>query len=339
MKQEKFYFFFFAVYFFFWLFVSFGIHPHPDVLDHWGWSRKLQWGYLTNPPMISYWMRFLDLFIPHREWTIQLGGIISSTAVLVAAYWAAKGFLNTKETKFYLLILAGGFYYSLMTQFWTIEQPYNFFWFLALGSWGRYLTEKNILWLYGCSIFFALGILSKYIIVLFAITTFLFLFFDKKEWKIFTNLHFYLAILLGLLILFPHLYWNYQRDFASFKFLLTKGFEENISWKNLWQVQLGHLAFFSFFFSLPAWFALLKKKKQLSFSNEKYSFLFIHSIIPILFFSYSSMTGRTADPNWMAGGYITVFIVLAKYFSYLFKEKKKFAVFFCYISSYTILLA
>lgn len=334
-RQKKFLFSFFSLFFFFWLLVSFGTNIHPDVLDHWGWSQKLAFGYANNSPMISYLMRATSYFISNDIWAIRIGGIGSTLLILIAAYWAARAFLNHQESNFYLLILGANFYFSLLTQFWTIEQPYVFFWFLLLGAWARYINSKKVKWLFASSVFFALGILSKYIIGLFAIIIFFWLLCDKEHRPLLKNPYLYLAALVGIIILLPHLYWNYQRDWITLKFVFYKGIDEQTSWNNLWQVQLSHLFFYSIFFSLPAWLVFFFHKKFSFFNKSKFLLIALHSTIPIIFFSYSSFTGKIADPNWMAAAYISLFLLLAKYFSYLWQANKKKLIFFCYCISYS----
>ena len=335
-KQRKFLFSFFSAYFFIWLAVSLGVGIHPDVLDHWGWSQKLAFGYANNPPMIAYLMRAFSLFIDDNIWSIRLGGVSNTLAIFVAAYWAAKGFLTTREANFYLLILAANIYYSLLTQFWTIEQPYIFFLFLTFGSFGRYIRNKKNKWIFATSIFFALGVLSKYIIGLFFITVVIWLIFDKEHRKLLINPYLYLAIFVGILILLPHFYWNYQRDWITIKFVVNKGINQELSWNNLWKIQFSHLFFYSIFFSLPAWLVIFFHKKFSFFNKSTFSFIALHSIIPIIVFSYSSFRGKIADPNWMAASYISLFLLLAKYFCFLWQKNKKNLVCFYYGCSYLI---
>ena len=50
------------------------------------------------------------------------------------------------------------------------------------------------------------------------------------------------------------------------------------------------------------------------------------------------MKGKIADPNWLAGSYISIFLFLAKYFSFLWEKRKKFFVSCCFFFSYGMLL-
>ena len=49
----------------------------------------------------------------------------------------------------------------------------------------------------------------------------------------------------------------------------------------------------------------------------------------VSFFSYSSLQGKLADPNWLSGSYIALYIFLAAYFYYLLQKSKKFFIPYC----------
>ncbi len=328
---------FFISYFIIWFSVSLLNNIHPDSLDHWGWSQHLDLGYVSNPPMIVYWMKAMSFFIPSDILAIKLGGVLSSMLVLFAAYLAAKEFLNRQSALLFLLILHSTFYYSVLSQFWTIEQPYNFFWFLCLWTVGKYINTQNKKWLLLLGVFVGLGAMSKYIIVLFCIAFFFWLLWDKKYRPLFGNPYLWGAGLIAILTFSSILYWNYQRDWVSFRFVLEKGFEQRWNWNNLLQLQISHLLFYSLFLSLPVWYFLLRGRFKELFEKSKFRFLLVHSLVPIFFFSYSSLQGKLADPNWLNGAYISLYIFLASYFYYLLQKSKFFLPIACISLSHLVL--
>ena len=66
---------FFVSYFSIWFVVSLFNNIHPDSLDHWGWSQHLALGYISNPPMIVYWMKVMSFFVSNEILAIKLGGV------------------------------------------------------------------------------------------------------------------------------------------------------------------------------------------------------------------------------------------------------------------------
>lgn len=302
---------FFSCYLVFWFLISFGINIHPDSLDHWGWSQHLAFSYANHPPMIAYWMKFFSLIIQNKILAIKIGAVISSAFVLASAYLAAREFISRQAAFLYLLLLHSTFYYSLFSQFFTIEQPYNFFWFLCLFSLGKYLNTKQNKWLLLLGLFGALGASSKYIIVLFCIIFCCWLLWEKRYRFLLLNKSFWLAILIAILVFSPIIFWNYQREWIGFKFILEKGIKEKFIWTNLLKLQLSHLIFYSIFLTLPAWYYFFRGKFNELFPKATARFLILHTLIPIVFFSYSSFKGKLADPNWLNGAYISLYLLLA----------------------------
>ena len=96
---------FFVSYFSIWFVVSLFNNIHPDSLDHWGWSQHLALGYISNPPMIVYWMKVMSFFVSNEILAIKLGGVLSSMLVLFSAYLAAREFVSKQAALVYLLIL------------------------------------------------------------------------------------------------------------------------------------------------------------------------------------------------------------------------------------------
>ena len=87
------------------------------------------------------------------------------------------------------------------------------------------------------------------------------------------------------------------------------------------------------------WYFLLSRRFKNLFETSKFRFLFIHSFVPILFFSYSSLQGKLADPNWLSGSYIALYIFLAAYFYYLLQKSKKFFPIVCISLSHIVVFS
>ena len=87
------------------------------------------------------------------------------------------------------------------------------------------------------------------------------------------------------------------------------------------------------------WYFLLSRRFKNLFETSKFRFLFIHSFVPIIFFSYSSLQGKLADPNWLSGSYIALYIFLAAYFYYLLQKSKKFFPIVCISLSHIVVFS
>ena len=134
---------FFVSYFSIWFVVSLFNNIHPDSLDHWGWSQHLALGYISNPPMIVYWMKVMSFFVSNEILAIKLGGVLSSMLVLFSAYLAAREFVSKQAALIYLLILHSTFYYSLFSLIGLLNNPIIFFGFCLFGNSSKELSQKK----------------------------------------------------------------------------------------------------------------------------------------------------------------------------------------------------
>ena len=330
---------FIIVYFFFWLLISLLGNIHPDSMDHWGWSKNLQWVYYEHPPMIAFLMKLTRVFISYNDFLVKLGGVVTASIVLTTAYITGRQFLNKTESFLYVIILHSSLYYSLyLSQFWFVDQAYNFFLLLCFFSIGKYFATKKKKWIILLGVFGGLGLFSKYIIVCFFISFVLWLICSDRHRSMLKKYYLWVSVIIGIIIISPIIYTDYNNNWNAISFIFNKGLKNSWSLQNIILFQIGHILAFSFFLSIPAWYFLIKKKFHSLLENNQTKFFFFQIIIPLLLFSYSSMRGRIADPNWINGVYIALYIFLARYFYIcIAKKKKKYPIFLIVLSHIVII--
>ena len=54
------------------------MNPHPDMLDHWVWSRYLSFSYYEHPPMIAWLIRGITLIGGNTETALEIGSQLVS---------------------------------------------------------------------------------------------------------------------------------------------------------------------------------------------------------------------------------------------------------------------
>jgi 4-amino-4-deoxy-L-arabinose transferase-like glycosyltransferase len=123
----------------------------------------------------------------------------------------------------------------------------------------------------------------------------------------------YLALVLGILICSPVIYWNGQNDWMSFRFQLAHGLEikKASGWKSFgdfWAGQAGvvsPLLFLALLWGMgqSAWIGFRKKKHH-------FLLLFWTSAPVFLFFAYTSLRSKV-EANWPALAYFSAVIALA----------------------------
>ena len=298
-----------------WMIVSLILDIQPDMADHWVWSRRLDWGYNEHPPMVAWMMRLVTTILPiHPVYALKIGAVLVSTLILSLAYKVGVSFFNKETAVLYLLILEGTPYFSMGSVFWHIDQFYMVFWLLGLLSFSRYLQTKNLNYILLFGVFAGFGAVSKYITLLFYFSLFFWCIFDQRFRPLFLKWQTYAAGLISFLVFSPVFIWNAVNDWTSFRFQFKKGVggSEAILGKLL-ELTIGHLFVFSLIFTVIVWFLLISGKLISRPVSEKYSFLLAAGLVPLLFFSLSSLRGTIAEAHWLNTSYFSIFLLLANY--------------------------
>ena len=299
-----------------------------DEAQYWTWSLNPAWGYYSKPPFISWLINGFTFLCGDSEFCIRLGSPVlhSLSAYFIAL--TACNFSRVKSSKFVgfvaasIWILMPGI--SLSSGFISTDVPLLFFTSLVLWSLSKILfNEKNFInYLIFC-LSFSLGFLSKYAIIYFIIAIIFALILDRaiyKNLKKFFSLLSLILISLGfIIVIFPHLNWNYSNSFITAQHTLSNaniGGEGN-SFKNLFKF------FFEQFFvfgpiTLLILIATLFKYKKLSTEEKILIFLTFTPIILVMALAFISR----AHANWAAIAYVPGTVLVALQIEKIWPERK-----------------
>ncbi len=303
---------------------------HPDEAYFWVWSRHLSPGYFDNSPMVAYVIRLFTTFGQTEFW-IRFPAFLSWLFFLgVVYFWTQKiyqskaaAYLGVLITVFVPLVATGS---HLMTTdipmvFWTSLTWY--FLYIAVEE------EKPYVW-YVVGILLGLSLLAKLqaALTLFAVCLMLLIRPLKRFW--FTGKEPYWAVLIGITIFTPVLYWNSLHQWAMFKFSFQHGIHRTIMFQHLLEFWGGQLLVFSFLF-IALFYYTTKNLLHWKDLATQDAFL-IGCFLPIFgFFSLTSLT-YTALANWPAVAYLPAIVFLAGQLNktwqkFQFKQRKLMVLF------------
>ncbi len=270
-----------------------------DEAYYWVYSKYLSWGYFDHPPMIAVLVKMGYAIFPN-ELGVRLFPLLLNVLSLVII---EKLLSKKNPVLFYTIALS----IAVMQVSGFLAVPdIPLIFFTALFFW-RYkkfinnLSLQNTL-LLGISI--ALLFYSKYHAVLIVFFTLL------SNIKLFAKYQTWLAGIIALLVFAPHLWWQYQHDWVSFRYHL---FESNV---NAYKISftgdyiLGQLLFpgpIAGFVLLPA--AFLYRPANETEKALRYTMIGIY-----VFFLLSSFRGKV-EGNWTSPVLVSV-IILSHQFSY-----------------------
>lgn len=199
-----------------------GVELFFDEAYYWGWSRHLDWGYYSKPPMVAWIIRLgTELFGP-GETGIRAGAALLYPLTTCLVFLFTRR-LFARETHANELALAAGLTFITLPVvgfggwFMTTDAPLMFFWALAQWLYLRVLDDprwRNWLML---GLALGLGALSKYTMVFFIIGMAFHLSFSPPHRAWLKSPRLYATLALALALLSPNLAWNAAHQFASFR--------------------------------------------------------------------------------------------------------------------------
>lgn len=254
-----------------------------DAIEGTIWAHQLQWGYDKNP-FLNGWLTALAIYLNAKGLLIYSACQLSVAAALFAVWLTARKFLNNVSAAISVLILETIQYFN----FHAIDFNDNT---LELGLWAvtifcffTALQKQTYRWWLAVGLSAGLCLMAKYYTLALLTCMTLFMFFNKEARLQLQKPGPYCAILLFLIIIFPHIIWLFNHDFVSVNYVFERASSEP-SWTNhlFFPVQFAWQQFEVF---LPAFLLLsilcltnqtqlVYKKMSPVFSVKKQFILFI----------------------------------------------------------------
>lgn len=297
----------------------------PDEAYYWDLSRTLQLSYYDHPPMLMYLISFFTSVLGNTELAVRLPSVIISCLVTSLVFLLGKELFD-ERVGFYSAILTNiTLIYSIGGILSTIDTPFALFWLLALYFGVKALKTGEGRWWYLKDMALGLGMLSKYIMVLFVPAFLIFLILSKEHRHWLKRKEPYIGSIIALLIFSPVIIWNAQNDWASFKFQLSHGLKIKKkagipSFLEYIGSQIGVLSPFLFIASI--WAMIQGFLKWFKERDWRFLYLVSMSSFVIIFFGYSSFRAKV-EGNWPMSAYFTSFIALSSLYLNSGYQKKK----------------
>ena len=289
----------------------------PDETNYWQWSRYLALGYHDHPPMIAWTIRLATSLFGHHEWAVRLPTVLGLTVTsiylsLLAARWFSwRVAFHTALLSQLLLLLNGAALIAtpdgLLLPCWAAA-CYHAAVALDRKSPGQWLCT---------GIWFGLGLLSKYTMILFLPSLFLAILANPDHRRQLLTPWPWLGLLLGSLLFTPVLVWNSQNEWATFRHVLYQGGADDKVLFTLDYIgdffgsQLALLSPVAFILILAAWFRPALRHRL---SAGPTTFLLWMSLPGFLIFFLLAFHVRIYG-NWPAPVFLSAIILVTALFS------------------------
>jgi len=297
-----------------------GMMPQDAYYDFYG--QHLALSYYDHPPAIAYILRLFTEIFGKKVFVLKLADTVISFFTIFFFYRLAFLFLGRHRAQRAALLFFSTLMLTILSLISTPDVPLLLCWSLALlALYQAIFLEKKIYWAWS-GICIGLAFDSKYTGIFLVFGLILFLLLSKKYRKFIFSPWLFLCLFLFLLTISPVIIWNYQNDFASFRFQSASRMESmngfHIDLTSFAGV-LGHqsailmpILFFALIYFI---FRTLKKYKLRFFDIEPQKLFLLCFFIPVFVGFFCISLFYWVKLNWMMPAYITGIIWVSIYIS------------------------
>ena len=280
-----------------------------DEAQYWHWSRSLEWGYFTKPPIIAWSIALSTSIFGQEEWAVRLSSPIIHFLISIILWIASQSFFDSKSGKITALIWISTPVASLGSFIISTDTPLLLFWSLALIFLIKLIKTRSLPYSILIGVTIGLGFLSKYAALFFFISLALWwLIYDRGKTLEIKSI--ILITLFTFIVAGGNLYWNYENDFATINHTISNADLKNIIFnhKNMIEFLSSQLLVFGPIFFLLYIFVVF----QSFFNNTKLSLLAMLSL-PIIILIVIQSFLKIANANWAVTAYIAATLLLSTY--------------------------
>ena len=280
-----------------------GLNLYVDEAQYWTWAQALDWGYYSKPPVIAALIAATTALFGDSELAIKCGAMAVyplTTLMLYAlarrlfdariAFWTAVSFFTLPGVAFSSLII-------------STDVPLFLCWTCALYALHRAVAEDGWRWWLLLGVACGVGLLTKYTMGIFAVSTLLWFAITPGLRAQFAKPGPYLTAVVAALIFAPNLWWNHTHGWPTFQHTAEISNLESgpgLHWDELLEFLSGQAAIMGpvLFVALLVLIARIKPW----WHSPHGRFLACFTLPFLLVISAQALLGR-ANANWAAMTY------------------------------------
>jgi 4-amino-4-deoxy-L-arabinose transferase-like glycosyltransferase len=284
------------------------IDLRTDEAYYWTWSKEHALSFLDHPPGIAWFIRFGTAIFGDTNLGVRFGGIVAMLVMqLLLADIVRRVTRDTRAIVFALLMPEAALYYGLLMAKVAPDIALIPFAVAMIWSLVRLAESGDQRWWLAAGVFGGLSLLSKFTVVMMlpAVAAFMLV----PDWRLhqLRSLYPWFAALIAIVLFSPVLIWNYQHDWASFRFQAVRATAvHEFSLRTVGDyigLQWGLVGFVLF----PVVLSGLALTAWRGYRNREPVAILLSTavIVPFLYFFWKSLTLRVGDTwpmfMWPAG--------------------------------------
>jgi Dolichyl-phosphate-mannose-protein mannosyltransferase len=195
------------------------IDLRTDEAYYWTWSKEHVLSFLDHPPMIAWFIRFGTAIFGDTNLGVRFAGIVAMLVTqLLLADIVRRVTRDTRAIVFALLMPEAALYYGLLMAKVAPDVALIPFAVAMVWSLVRLAESNDQRWWLAAGLFGGLSLLSKLTVVMMLPAVLAFMLVPDWRLRQLRSPYPWLAALIAVVLFSPVLIWNYQHDWASFRF-------------------------------------------------------------------------------------------------------------------------
>lgn len=277
-----------------------------DEAQYWLWSRSLEWGYFTKPPMVAWTIAATTSLFGDAEWAVRLASPIAHAVTAAAVYALGRGMYGAWAgfwAGFGWLVIPGVWMSSFIISTDAVLLP---LWAIALLAVWRLVETRSMFWAVVLGAAVGFGTLAKYAMLYFPLCALL-----AARWSqpvregLGGGYRWLVSAVLALAIVAPNIIWNAQHGFATAQHTAANArldptdlfnFDELVEFLGGQAGVVGPIVFMGILYLL---WRTMRRAESLSAQDK---FLLSFMLPPLLFVSVIAFISR-ANANWAVTAY------------------------------------
>lgn len=227
-----------------WLVGHTGMTLFVDEAQYWDWSRHLDWGYYSKPPVIAWLIAACTAVLGDGVLGVKAAGLLSYGLMAGVLYVWVRDMLDASAAWWVAVMSLCMPLVAGLSLFVSTDAPLMLFW--SLAAWQLWRAQRDDRWhdwlLLG--LFAGLGVMSKYTMGAFVITALWALWggLPGKRQGLF-RLGPWLALAVVVLCLLPNVWWNMQNGWPTLRHTeeITLGEQAAGGWLSLFEFSIGQI--------------------------------------------------------------------------------------------------
>lgn len=279
---------------------SLGLELAHDEAYYWIYSENLAWGYYDHPPMVAFFIKLGTALFGNNEFGVR---IFFNLATLLALCFFRLSVEKEKRNDKLIFLLFFSFPLLQGAGFLALpDTPLVLFAAMYFYFLKQYIEKNGMKETLLLALAIAGMLYSKYHAGLIIILTLMAL------PKLMTRKTFYGVTILAFVLYFPHLWWQYQHEFVTFKFHLFGRSEKHFEIKNILEYIGGQFLLCGMFLSLIIFPKIWRTKAPDDFTK-----ILKYQVFGFLIFLFISSFRNTIEANWTVTIFGVMIILLCTY--------------------------